>query len=242
MNNRLSLFLGCSTLFNGVRIYSPTIKEIESISEVQYQVYLSLATFNKEKILQVLLSIPQEEYDEIEYEDSFEILTENSELVRHISEAISFFLKTDVVYDEKSKTFFVKQDDEYLSFLNIDNYTEFAEALLIANGSENDKKPPLKFKNKRSEIMFKEMAKLRKKNNERKTDTIELKDILSILCNYKGNGINIFNVHQLTIYQTYEHFERLGLQYQRDALLPVWANGYLKEGTKLPEIIIKTKL
>ncbi|OME41505.1 hypothetical protein [Paenibacillus odorifer] len=242
MSNRLSLFLGCSTLFNGVRIYSPTIQEIETISEVQYQVYLSLATFNKEKILQILLSVSQEEYNEIEQEDSFEVLTENSDLVKHISEAISFFLKTDVVYDEKSKTFFVKQDDEYLSFINIDNYAEFAEALLIANGSANDKKPPLKFKNKRSERMYKEMAKLRKKNNEKKIDTIELKDILSILCNYKGNGVNIFNVHQLTIYQTYEHFERLGLQYQRDALLPVWANGYLKEGTKLPEIIIKTKL
>jgi hypothetical protein len=241
--DRLSLFLGKPIKFNGVKLYSPTIEEIEEIGEIEYQINFLFSIFDKESILTKLFSIPSESYDEIEDEDDFEILVGHSTLINHICSSISFFVKNEIHYNSAKQVFCLKTSMqngsvELIDFINKDNYKEFVEHIYFINGNEKPEKK--EFKNDRVKKKYREMMKAKAQHN--KGNTFDLKDVLSVLCDAEGNGINIFNVSNLTIYQVYERFERLNIKEKHRRMLKVWSNGLLKENDKLPEWITKTKL
>ncbi|MBW7474069.1 hypothetical protein K0T92_04890 [Paenibacillus oenotherae] len=236
--NRLSAFLGRPVPFNGVNIYSPSIEEIERIGELEYRVNLILATFDKEKIVMNLLGVSEEAYMQLSGVDDYVVLVSEQRIAQYIAKALSFFIKEEVIYQEHQQSFCLGE----LNFLHSGNYKDFIAIIRQLNGTEEEEAPALTFKSERAKLMLQKINKLKNSAKGKNNDYLELKDILSILCCVEGNAISIFNVGQLTVYQVYEQFERLSIKHRRDTLLPVWANGYLQEGEKLPEIIAKTKL
>lgn len=237
--DRLSAFLGLPYKLNEyVSIYSPTIREIALEGYIEYMIKLQLSSFQKEKILLDLFKLDQDTYSSIENEDDFDVLTNHPTIAHHISSALSFFCKSNVHYDELSASFVT--DNEKI-VVNKDNYSHISSVIKELNGITDIQASNLKPRSSKAKQLLEKMMAFEKK--ESKTDDgLELKDILSILCSAKGNGINVFNVMDLTIYQVYEQFERMNVKENHDRLLPVWANGYLPETKTLPEWIIKTKL
>ncbi|NLY47352.1 MAG: hypothetical protein GX053_15430 [Tissierella sp.] len=235
--NRLRCFLGKRPLeVNGVKLYSPTIDEIDEIGELKYHINLTLATFDKESILKNLFGATDEEYEKVENFDDYDILTISTNIIKHMEEAISFFTKQEVSFNKETNSFLLSDGSE----ITKENYKNISEAINFLNGIEKKKEEPVNKSGKKYKKL-KELKELRKKYNKN-NNTLELKDILSILCSVNGNGINIFNVRKLTIYQVYERFERFNVYENHIRILRVWANGLLKENSKLPEWIVKTKL
>jgi len=237
MVDRLGYFLGIPIELNNIKLYSPTIEEIGLLGELKYNVFVTLASFNKETILRTLYGVNDEDYIIVSNEDAYEVLTSIPSIANEIKHAISYFTKSDVDYDEQYSSYFV--DGNLL--INKDNYKEFTSIIRKLNGLSEDEQP-LKFKNEKAKKLHAKLLKLRSKYKKADDDSPELKDMLSILCNAEGNGINVFNVGKLTIYQVYEHFERLNIKERHTRLLRVWANGYLGKDEKLPEWIVKSKL
>jgi hypothetical protein len=243
MPDRLRNFLGKSSKINGLDLHSPSIEEIsdEDVGEIIYNVYIALATFNKETVLKYLFEVSDEDYLRVENEDSYELLVTLPSVVAETEKALSFFTKDKVAFDSKTNSYMV--GDKVLVDRN--NYSLIATIVKKINGLsyEEDEVKSMKFKNEKAKQMFDKLQKLRSKYKKKDTaDSLGLKDILSILCSADDNGINIFNVGQLTIYQVYERFERLNIKENHTRILKVWANGHLGKDDKLPEWIVKSKL
>lgn len=236
MENRLNYFLGKPVEVNGVKIYSPTIDEIVQIGEIKYNIYLSIATFNKEVVYKSLLNLDDSQYDEIADEDAYDLFILPIPIRNELINALNFFTHEQVEFDYKDLSFKVGNK----KFINKDNYLEVANIIKESNGILEEEKR-IKFKGHKAKLIYEKLKQLREKYKKDDGNTLELKDMLSILCNADGNGINIFNVGKLTIYQVYEHFERLNIKEKHTRLLRVWANGYLSKDEQLPEWIVKTK-
>lgn len=230
--DKLQLFIGLPvTTESGCRLKSPTIQSIAEIGEGLYHFYLSLATFNKDSIVSALFHPTTEEWHEIESYDDYQFLI-STPLLSEIEHALSFFTEGKVKFFEG--TFYL----DSIPFLTEQNYKNLAIMIQEINGLEKKEKP--KFKNKKAEDMYHRLQQMRKKYH--KDESLSLKDICSILCNAEGNGVTVFNIGKLTIYQVYEHFERLSVKESHRRMLQVWANGHLKEDVKLQDWLIKTKL
>lgn len=234
--NRLSLFLGKPIRVNDeIKIYSPKINDIEKIGENIYNLYLCFATFNRNTIFEFLkkIDVINESTDvDLDKFDDYDVLIAMDFIADQIAKALSFFVKDEVLFlDDK---FYISN----IVFVNKDNYKEISELIKFANYIKEKKKKKLKFKNKRAEEIYKRIEEKREKYN--KNDYLGLSDILSVLCNADGNGITIFNVGELTIYQIHEQYNRFSLKEQTNRMLKPWGSGILKEGVKLPEWIVKT--
>ncbi|ALS22309.1 hypothetical protein IJ22_19350 [Paenibacillus naphthalenovorans] len=240
MNNRLRYFLGKRPVkIKNVNIYSPTIDAIDDIGEIQYNIYLAVATFNKEVVFKNLFNLSSENYEEIENEDAYELFVSIPAIRDVLKNALCFFTRENVEFD--SILFAYVANNQVI--IDKENYVEVSNVISELNGIVEEKNKSVKFKNKKAKELYEKREKLRVKYKKNTTDdSLGLKDILSILCNADGNGVNVFNVGQLTIYQVYEHFERLNIKEQHTRLLRVWANGYLSKDDKLPEWITKSKL
>lgn len=230
--DKLQLFLGLPAVTDSYcRIDSPTIRSIAEIGEGMYNFYLSLATFNKDELIQALFKPTDAEMLEIREYDDFKFLV-STPLLEEIINALAFFVEGEVKYNGE---LFLVNDSPLIS---VENYKDFSKLIQELNGIQEKVKP--KFRNKKAEQHYYKLQEMRKLYS--KDDSLSLKDICSILCNAEGNGISIFNIGDLTIYQVYEHFERLSVKESHRRMLQVWANGHLKEDVKLQDWLIKTKL
>lgn len=240
--DRLTMFLGEPVkITDNVFLYSPTIKEIQEIGESQYQLYLHFCSFDLKKIVVDLYGVSELEAKEIEKDQEYFLICSNKDMVLNICEGLSFFTKKIVTFEEEFLAF--KCEKDFL--INPDTYSMIAKIIQELNGVEKSKKEKLPtFPNKRVEEKYYKMLEKKKKAliEKNKKDGLQLKDVLSILCTFQGNGISIHNVKSLTIYQVYEQFERMGLKESHSRLLPIWAAGNLGEKTKLTEWLVKTKL
>lgn len=205
---------------------------------MEYMIKFHLTSFQKDKILLDLFGLHQESYSQIENENDYDVLTDHPAITQHISTALSFFSRENVSYDDHTSSF-LTQNQHVL--VNKDNYTYVSSVIREMNGISEPSIPQYTAKSNKAKLIYAEMMKY-EKNEVKHDDSLDLKDVLSILCNAKDNGINVFNVMDLTIYQVYEHFERMNIKENHDRILPVWANGHLPETQKLPEWITKTKL
>ncbi|MBD2846437.1 hypothetical protein IDH44_14645 [Paenibacillus sp. IB182496] len=184
-----------------------------------------------------LFQLPGEDYARLDDVADYEVLTGHPAIRGHLCTALSFFAREAVDFDPVKRSFTVR--DRPLA--TADNYSKVAALIATLCGVEQPSAAP-KLKNARARELFDKLARLRETRGKTAGDTLELKDLLSILCAMNGNGIDVFNVAELTIYQVYEHFERLKLKESHNRVLPVWANGHLREHDKLPEWISRTKL
>ncbi|WP_168122024.1 hypothetical protein [Paenibacillus sp. HB172176] len=239
--NRKKAFLGKPIILpSGVKLYSPTIDEIDELDDRLYYLYLLFASFNKHEIFTKILDFSDKDFEYYQGSNSYYALTKDPILTEKICESLSFFTKEKVLYDEKATCFHINENQ----VCNATDYHSFSNLIKQLNGIGELDQSEVKFKNEKAKRVFSKILKL--KENSKKVNNknqLDIKDILSILCNAPDNGIDIFNVSKLTIYQVYEHFERFQLKETNRRHLPLWTNGrQLQEGSELPEWILKTNL
>lgn len=155
-------------------------------------------------------------------------------LLKDIENDLSFFSSDKVEFFDG--VFYIRNE----ILVSKENYRHVSEIIRELNGIREQENKKLKFRNKKAEQNYYLMLEMQKKYE--KQEELSLKDYCSILCNAEGNGISVFNIGELTIYQVLEHFERLSVKESHRRMLQVWANGHLKEDVKLQEWLIKTKL
>lgn len=237
--HRLALFLGKPIrLENGLEIHSPKINEIHEIGENMHSIHVVLGSFDKQRILSSLLGMDEEKMGLFADQDAFDLFCKDENLCEGIANAISFFAKASVTFSLEHQVFMHGD----IPFVSKENYKEVAQCIRVANGHSEKPEDRMKPKNSKAQALMEQMKKIQQQLSEKATQkegTMDLKDILSTLCNVEGNGINIFNCADLTLYQVYEHFERTQLKESHKRLLPVWANGHLGSD-KLPEWIKTT--
>lgn len=236
--DRLQIFLGKPFKFNEhVNIYSPTIQEIADIGYIEYLMNFHLTTFDKEKILIDLYSLDKETYQQIQDVSDYEILVSEAAIRNEICRSLAFFVREEVAFNKLNSTFEVNGHE----FVNSQNYKNVSSIIRKLNGL-SESSDEIKAVNKTADELYKKMQAFENMNSANE-DAPELKDILTILCNMEGNGINIFNVSQLTIYQVYEQFEMATKKEEYKMLLPVWSNEKaLPENSELPNWKSKTTI
>jgi hypothetical protein len=236
--SRLEAFSGRPCKFNKLLVYSPTVNDILDVGEETYYYHLIFTSFNKEKILLELFNLDKEKYENVKDENDYDVLVSHPSIVQYICDSFSFFLRKNVTFSSGNNSFISEEQ----TVCSRDDYEKLSFVINQLNGAEKEKKKKTNFSSSKAKELLEKRNEMLKKINKDSDDGLDLKDILSILCVADGNGINIFNVLDLTIYQVYEHLERMSLKESFDRLLPVWANGHLGEKEKLPEWIKKTKL
>ncbi|MEC4565340.1 hypothetical protein L8C07_05235 [Paenibacillus sp. CMAA1739] len=238
--DRLQAFLGLPyTTKEGISVFSPTVNEIGEIGYLNYLVNLALVGFDKEKILVGLFGLDKDSFSKIKNESDYDVLIEVPTIRNEICKALSFFVKGHVSFNIETSCFLLDGKD----FINKSNYREFDLVIKELNVS-SDSQVKIEAANSTAEEFYRRMQMYESQISNNNTDSqLEFKDILSILCNFEGNGINIFNVGSLTVYQVYEHFERVNKKENYNRLLPVWSNEKtLPEDNSIPEWMEKTKL
>jgi len=233
--DRLRIFLGKRPIVvDNLELFSPTINQIDEVTEPIYHFYLTLASFDKETVFKELFKVTDEEYLEISKMDDYDALTIHETLGNYVATALSFFSKKEIIFNDHQKIFTLNEN----IVVHKKNYKKVSDYIRKLNGLLKEKEE-LQFKNDRVKKKYEEFMK--RKRKMMKNSGLELKDMLSVLCSAEGNGISIFNVGELTIYQVYEHFERINIMENHKRMLALWANTFsLKEGTKLEDWIVRT--
>lgn len=211
--DKLKLLAGDPIEFYGIcNIHPFTIRDIKDIGgEKQFNKYLSAICLNKEMI----------KYNE--QDNYFENIT-NLELIYILSmsnvnfkniyiNAMKFILKDNVILTKSG--IFVGNVKEK-RFIDVFKYDELTEVIKIQNclkkqdneeeynpGSEKAKQLLEKRKKLREKI-----NRIKNKDNSSSSEPLTLDDLVSILC-ANGNGINIFNVWDLSFYAFNDQFNRM---------------------------------
>ena len=132
---------------------------------------------------------------------------------------IDFFFVEEVFFDKSSNTFslFIPPKDKegepvIVGVISRDNFKDVFKVVLqrcAVDVSEEDDLDSLVFKNEKARRNYMKMQKGKKERVAKKEilDKFDLGNIISALAS-KGNGINILNIWNLSIYNLYDQFDR----------------------------------
>lgn len=83
-----------------------------------------------------MFGLSSDEYSELENEDSYEVLTSIPVIANELINALSFFIKDQVQYDQLSNSYLVHDK----TFINSKNYLELVKTIKEQNGVSESKK------------------------------------------------------------------------------------------------------
>lgn len=199
---------------------SPKLRELkptQGIGTWNYQLYLNILSWSKEKIVEVhKMSSPKKaamiaknkqlsSYDAI-------ILIENSrELLR---KAMAFFMDENIVWDDKTRSFLCvsKDDEKIIGIINRENFEEVRDMMLQLNYvNVGDKAKPVKHSSKKSKQLWERCQEYLKQETEKAPvdKNMTLGNIISKLC-ISNSGYNLLNIYDLTVFQLYDQFFQYG--------------------------------
>lgn len=193
---------------NKFQVHPLTLRQIKDMGEVNYNLYKNILLIERNS----LKDLPGEMLEgKSMYQIFLELVTNSYELFLRATTALLVFTleSFDVINgqlfiikdigDETEQIPFTENDFEFLRHvLRIQNYIGDNTGNMF--NPANDKARELR------ERLLKARAEVRKK--QKKDDGVELSSIVSIVSNYV-DGINPFNVWDLTIYTLYDSFMRL---------------------------------
>jgi len=194
---KLRLFLGKPIEFNGVLFFSPTVDTLSDMNFNLYATYILFATFDKDEILKRFYTLSDEQIESLEEVEDYELLTSEAFLTNSICESLSFFTNNEFSYNSSNQSFEALVENERKPVVNRENYKNISDIVKYINGFlDNKKEKKVKYKNKKARELAKEMEKMRERSKKNNNDSLDLKDILSILCAEDGNGITVFNAER----------------------------------------------
>lgn len=218
---KLKLFAGRPVIAKGYgHIYPLKIKEIVDVGYSEYMKYLNILTLNANDFL----DSPTEEVHILD----LLIKYGGSEIENVFEQALSLFLRGEVLIDKQDIRVFIKISENEINIVDKDNYYEIQEVLKWQNYINTFEEKKLedfdpadeetrKLKEQMDAIAKKrdELKRKQNQNSDEREDEIDFYDILSAIAS-KSYGVNELNVIDLTIYQVYRKFKRMEIIDQYD--------------------------
>jgi SepF-like predicted cell division protein (DUF552 family) len=189
------------------RLHSLTLRDIAEIGLHKYNQYLSALCFDLNDL-----------QTQIEDEDItvFDVIALNSlhdeQFKKIVTEALSLMFKEVVTFSENYGIFFVGEKNECRIISSI-NYEYIKDLIKIQNGLKSiDGEDEYNPKDAKAKEIIEKLKHAKQKIKKQRLDDDEeplnLFDLISILC-ANGNGINIFNVYDLNMFQFNDQFNRM---------------------------------
>jgi len=205
-------------------IYPVTIGDIENVTMNKYNQYLNVLCVDTEDIKRLL-----EITEDIQTFDFIYLNCIRSEEYKNIViDALQFFFKEEVSLKENYG--FYLGDFNDCRFINPDNYEEIKLILkkmncLVSEVEEKEKYNPANEKARQIAEKLKKSKKIIKEIKRKESDgeTLDLYDLISILVSY-GNGIDIFNVWNLTFFQFNNQFNRMKIMKDYEVSIQILMN------------------
>lgn len=178
-------------------IYIPSFREITKIGISLYNQYLSLLIIEK-GMLENELDDSITDFD-VFYANCFY----NEDFKDNALNALSIFFRNEItMIDNEHEAYMLIGNSGRLDHRN---FKEFQSIIKLANNVKITKEPEFKPGNSKAQEMINMILKNRAKQPKPK-EKMDLLSIVSALA-WKENGLNIFNVFDLNIYQIYNGFQ-----------------------------------
>lgn len=209
-------------------INSPFLKDISKISFETYNLYISLLLINSKKFAELFLS----EYQIDETAELYNLIILVKEIRDIYSDIFSFFLKSNVVFNNENNIFINLDDDNnVIGMINQSNFKLLTSVILQTNYiGEKNKEITGKVKSKRVQDLLDKISQEKAKISATKKSDVNLSlpNVISALCT-KHNSINMLNIWGLTVYQVYDQFYRqnnLNIISTRERNYSVWGGEF----------------
>lgn len=200
--------------FCGIKIYKPTLREIQQIG---FSTYDRSTTFITLSILDIARFLQEQKIGgEVPTPLSFIISAAASDPMQFLELQLAFATYLKKPIEISGGTIIIKDESPDKDFiLNEDNFNSFQEVILMINKMNDVEEereinsPNEKMKQKfiQARLKLREAKRRQREKDSSKGDGITLPDIISSLCVY-GIGYTMLNVWDLTIYQLYDQFEK----------------------------------
>lgn len=205
MDYRCKLLYGEHIEFENNKIYPLTLKEIKDFSFEKYNKFLSLTSFTKNEIMEMLKTV--EEISLYDFILISVVSDKSEELLKLMLGFLTLILKEEVMFS---------QDGCYITDsgfkLNHENFHTFINIIRDQNGIKEREDKILTKKERDYKEMVREAREKHKEyikhiGNANDTDLLDLISALSS----KHPSLNLLNIWELTVYQLIDQFKRLNM-------------------------------
>lgn len=186
------------------------IKFYYKIIENQEFDYFSRYTEDEKKLI---LKI-KKEYEGLSEEERLkvkplDIFHFDKYFIDELHQALSFFICEKILYSFDDRAFLVYSGEDVTGLIDSRSYSDVVDIILQMNWIHKDilKEDKVKAKNKKALEILEKLNKA-KTVNKKADERLELPNIISSISAYH-NSINMLNIWNLTVYQTYDLFERM---------------------------------
>lgn len=203
MINEMDLLKGKPIDLGVCKVHPLTLNEIVEITEDKYNQSLSLMTFNKSR-----LDIQNDELDQLtDYQILFAYCYHQQDFREMFFESANLFFKEPIHMHELG--FFYLGDLKEQRIIDEVTMKQIQEIIKKQNFLSTEEEKAMKPANEKAAELIEKMKKIKEKlAKQNREDELRLSDIISIVACY-SDGINLFNVWDLTVYQLYIAYLRL---------------------------------
>ena len=203
MIDKLKLLAGDERIeIDGIVFKQPKLRNIKDIGLQVYYAYLSFLLVSAEEYL---ISIKREDLIPFFKQHNltmFDIYRDNPYERQCFIEALSFFIDGEIVF--KNGEFLIND----IHVINKEIYQKILEIIAEINCLKVNKQQETYANEKARKIAEKIQQAKQKRSNVQSKDSVSLPDIISAVASRK-ESLNLLNIWDLTIYQLYDHYNRL---------------------------------
>lgn len=233
---KLSALAGLPTILSGITIQPVVLREIARIGYESYQQYLSITALQKEHLLepQFADSVPEH----IAIYDVIEMFGSSHPLYSLFYTALRFLIGTDNIYYENG--LFINDVQ-----VDIPMYQQLIRIIQTQNCVPQETTTTFAPATERVRMLQQKMQANRQKIRRLKNEQLENQDaptfydLVSSLCSH-ANGIHIFNVFDLNIFQFNDQFYRMKLVSDYELNIQALLHGADSKHIKLKHWISKS--
>lgn len=224
-------------------IHKPTVQDIFDLEIENYNTYLAYLIMTPLKFCETFYPDLAESYHLLSDKEKeeltlFNLVTESEEFIQSFLEIFNFFFQETVQYNVKKNSFEliesfesdkIPETQNVVGYITKTNFSELCNILLQINNIERPKNKDEKPKNALGLYYWNKIQKYKKKQ-KKFDDKYDFGNIVSIVAAY-GEGLNILNITQVTVYQLYDQFQRIQVEraYRKaETSISVWGD---KENT-----------
>jgi hypothetical protein len=203
MIDKLKLLAGDERIeIDGIVFKQPKLRNIKDIGLQVYYAYISFLLVSAEEYL---ISIKREDLIPFFKQHNltmFDIYRDNPYERQLFIEALSFFIDGEIVF--KNGEFLINNTN----IINKEIYQKILEIIAEINCLKVNKQQEIYANEKARKIAEKIQQAKQKRSNVQSKDSVSLADIISAVASRK-ESLNLLNIWDLTIYQLYDHYNRL---------------------------------
>jgi hypothetical protein len=203
MIDKLKLLAGDERIeIDGIVFKQPKLRNIKDIGLQVYYAYISFLLVSAEEYL---ISIKREDLIPFFKQHNltmFDIYRDNPYERQFFIEALSFFIDGEIEF--KNGEFLINNTN----IINKEIYQKILEIIAEINCLKVNKQQETYANEKARKIAEKIQQAKQKRSNVQSKDSVSLPDIISAVASRK-ESLNLLNIWDLTIYQLYDHYNRL---------------------------------